>query len=196
MPSDHYDFFSRARNPQSFSRRAAYVSRQACRLFGWPWRLAGRGRLHAGYLSVYGKWRRQPAWRFSHEQGDGADHCRRHAGGRRLARCSRRGSSFWRQHDDTTFAIARALSRSWQPGDEIVLSELDHRANVDPWLTAALDRGALVRWIKANPQTLTLELAELAGIAHSGGWIRAGIAPYNTEEEIWRLIKGVQQLMR
>lgn len=95
-----------------------------------------------------------------------------------------------------TFAIARALSRSWQPGDEIVLSELDHRANVDPWLTAALDRGALVRWIKANPQTLTLELAELAGIAHSGGWIRAGIAPYNTEEEIWRLIKGVQQLMR
>ncbi|MGG1510898.1 aminotransferase class V-fold PLP-dependent enzyme [Brevibacillus agri] len=39
-------------------------------------------------------------------------------------------------------------------------------------------------------------LAELAGIAHSGGWIRAGIARYNTEEEIWRLIKGVQQLMR
>nr|WP_302053641.1 cysteine desulfurase-like protein [Brevibacillus parabrevis] len=59
------------------------------------------------------------------------------------------------------FAIARALSRFWQPGDEIILSELDHRANVDPWLTAALDRGVLVRWLKADPETLTLATEEL-----------------------------------
>lgn len=62
------------------------------------------------------------------------------------------------------FSIARALSRSWQQGDEIVLSELDHRANVDPWLTAAQDRGVTVRWIKVNPQTLVLDLEELDAI--------------------------------
>lgn len=60
-----------------------------------------------------------------------------------------------------TFAIARALSRHWQEGDEIVVSELDHRANVDPWLVVAADRGMTVRWLKVDPHTLTLQLDEL-----------------------------------
>ncbi|WP_400163628.1 cysteine desulfurase-like protein [Brevibacillus sp. TJ4] len=59
------------------------------------------------------------------------------------------------------FAVARALGRNWQPGDELVVSELDHRANVDPWLTIAADRGMTVRWIKVNPATLTLDLDDL-----------------------------------
>lgn len=62
------------------------------------------------------------------------------------------------------FAIARALGREWQPGDELVVSELDHRANVDPWLTLAADRGMTVCWIKANPTTFSLELDELDSI--------------------------------
>jgi cysteine desulfurase family protein (TIGR01976 family) len=58
-------------------------------------------------------------------------------------------------------AISRALARTWQPGDEIVVTELDHRANVDPWLHAAHDKGATVRWLTVNPETLTLELDRL-----------------------------------
>ena len=56
-----------------------------------------------------------------------------------------------------TFALSRALSRTWDSDAEIVVTEIDHRANVDPWLLAAAERGARVRWIRVNPETLTLE---------------------------------------
>ncbi|CAM3222260.1 cysteine desulfurase-like protein [Brevibacillus invocatus] len=66
-----------------------------------------------------------------------------------------------------TFAIARALGRNWGEGDEIVVSELDHRANVDPWLTIAADRGMTVRWLRVNPETLTIEVDEIDSIITS-----------------------------
>ena len=56
-----------------------------------------------------------------------------------------------------TFAISRSLARTWDEDSEIVVTELDHRANVDPWLLAAAERGATVRWVRVNPETLTLE---------------------------------------
>jgi cysteine desulfurase family protein (TIGR01976 family) len=59
------------------------------------------------------------------------------------------------------FALSRALSRDWAAGDEIVVTELDHRANVDPWLTIADDKGVSVRWIKLDPQKLILNLEKL-----------------------------------
>jgi cysteine desulfurase family protein (TIGR01976 family) len=62
------------------------------------------------------------------------------------------------------FAIARSLGRTWKPGDEIVVTEMDHRANVDSWIGAAEDRGVTVRWIKVDPNTLTLDLRELDAI--------------------------------
>ena len=40
-----------------------------------------------------------------------------------------------------TFAISRALADTWDEDSEIVVTELDHRANVDPWLIAAAERG-------------------------------------------------------
>ena len=56
-----------------------------------------------------------------------------------------------------TFAISRALARTWDQSSEIVVTELDHRANVDPWLLAAAERETGVRWIRVNPETLTLD---------------------------------------
>ncbi len=56
-----------------------------------------------------------------------------------------------------TFAISRALARTWDAGSEIVVTELDHRANVDPWLLAAAERGAKVRWMEVDTETLTLD---------------------------------------
>lgn len=63
----------------------------------------------------------------------------------------------------TTLAlsIARALGKKWGKGDEIVVTEIDHRANVDPWLTMAEDCGLTVRWIKVDPERLTLQLDDL-----------------------------------
>lgn len=52
-----------------------------------------------------------------------------------------------------TLAASRAISAAWQPGDEIVLTRLDHDANVAPWLLAARDRDVTVRWLDFDPAT-------------------------------------------
>src|SRR5919112_2579987 len=56
-----------------------------------------------------------------------------------------------------TFSISRALAREWDETAEIVVTDLDHRANVDPWVIAARERGAKVRWVRVDPETLTLD---------------------------------------
>ncbi|HET7478970.1 MAG TPA: aminotransferase class V-fold PLP-dependent enzyme, partial [Rubrobacteraceae bacterium] len=60
-----------------------------------------------------------------------------------------------------TFAVSRALARGWDERSEIVLTELDHRANVDPWLLAADEKGAKTRWLPVDSETLTLDLSNL-----------------------------------
>jgi cysteine desulfurase family protein (TIGR01976 family) len=52
-----------------------------------------------------------------------------------------------------TFHIADALSRGWSPGDEVVVTSLDHDANIRPWAIAAERAGATVRWAEFDPQT-------------------------------------------
>jgi len=52
-----------------------------------------------------------------------------------------------------TLAVSRALAATWREGDEIVLTRLDHDANVAPWLLAARDRGVTVRWLDFDPET-------------------------------------------
>jgi cysteine desulfurase family protein (TIGR01976 family) len=49
-----------------------------------------------------------------------------------------------------TYLVARTLSRGWGPGDEIVVSRLDHDANVRPWVQAAEAVGAAVRWAEVD----------------------------------------------
>jgi cysteine desulfurase family protein (TIGR01976 family) len=49
-----------------------------------------------------------------------------------------------------TFHLSRALGRRWGPGDEIVVTELDHHANVDPWRALVKDRGLTVRAVKVD----------------------------------------------
>jgi cysteine desulfurase family protein (TIGR01976 family) len=63
-----------------------------------------------------------------------------------------------------TFALSRALARDWQAGDEIVLSSLDHDANISPWLLAARDRDVTVRWIELDIESGTLRLDTLHGL--------------------------------
>jgi cysteine desulfurase family protein (TIGR01976 family) len=60
-----------------------------------------------------------------------------------------------------TFAISCSLAREWDEDSEIVVTELDHRANVDPWLIAAREKGAKVRWVRVDPETLTLDQESL-----------------------------------
>ncbi|MDN3428325.1 cysteine desulfurase-like protein [Microbacterium sp. APC 3898] len=60
-----------------------------------------------------------------------------------------------------TIAIANALGKKFKAGDEIVVTEMDHRANVDPWIMMAEDRGLTVRWVKVDTETKTLDLTDL-----------------------------------
>jgi cysteine desulfurase family protein (TIGR01976 family) len=63
-----------------------------------------------------------------------------------------------------TFHVARALARQWNPGDEIVVTELDHHANVDPWRHAARDRGLTVKAVRLQPDSAELDWDHFAAI--------------------------------
>jgi cysteine desulfurase family protein (TIGR01976 family) len=60
-----------------------------------------------------------------------------------------------------TFHLSRSLGREWGPGDEVIVSELDHQANVAPWRRMAEDRGMTVRVVPFSPETFTLDLDAL-----------------------------------
>jgi cysteine desulfurase family protein (TIGR01976 family) len=60
-----------------------------------------------------------------------------------------------------TFHVARALGRRWGPGDEIIVTELDHHANVAPWQALAPERGVTVRTARMVPQTGELDWIDL-----------------------------------
>ncbi len=60
-----------------------------------------------------------------------------------------------------TFAVSRAIGRTIGPGDEVVVTRLDHDANVAPWLRMAEDRGATVRWVPITEEcTLDMDVLE------------------------------------
>src|SRR5918993_258615 len=61
-----------------------------------------------------------------------------------------------------TFHVARALGRRWGPGDEIVVTELDHHANVAPWRWLERERGVTVRTVAMRPDSGTLDWDDLA----------------------------------
>jgi cysteine desulfurase family protein (TIGR01976 family) len=63
------------------------------------------------------------------------------------------GVVFGRSTTQLTYDLSRALSAGWGPGDEVVVTRLDHDANVRPWVQAALARGATVRWAEFDPAT-------------------------------------------
>ncbi|HEY3214582.1 MAG TPA: aminotransferase class V-fold PLP-dependent enzyme, partial [Actinomycetota bacterium] len=57
------------------------------------------------------------------------------------------------------FAISRSVGRTLAPGDEVVVTRLDHDANVRPWVLAAEDAGATVRWVDVREDDATLDPA-------------------------------------
>jgi cysteine desulfurase family protein (TIGR01976 family) len=60
-----------------------------------------------------------------------------------------------------TFMLSRAVGRLLGPGDDVVVTRLDHDANVTPWVLMAEDAGAAVRWVDVDPTDCTLDMASL-----------------------------------
>ncbi|MFL6098722.1 MAG: cysteine desulfurase-like protein [Actinomycetales bacterium] len=67
-----------------------------------------------------------------------------------------RGVVFGRSMTQLTYDVSRTLAKAWGPGDEVVVSRLDHDANVRPWVQAAEAVGATVRWAEFDLATTEL----------------------------------------
>jgi cysteine desulfurase family protein (TIGR01976 family) len=68
-----------------------------------------------------------------------------------------RGVVFGRSMTQLTMDVARTMATRWGPGDEVVVTRLDHDANIRPWVIAAERAGATVRWLDLDPATGELE---------------------------------------
>ena len=72
--------------------------------------------------------------------------------------------AFGQNMTSLTFSVTRALGRKFFANDEILLSRLDHDANVAPWLLLARDKGLTVRWLDFNPEDGRLEIETLPNL--------------------------------
>lgn len=63
-----------------------------------------------------------------------------------------------------TFHLARTLGRTWRAGDEVIVTEVDHHANVDPWRALERDFGVVVRTAAMVPETGQLDLEHLVSL--------------------------------
>ena len=70
-----------------------------------------------------------------------------------LLGCDPAGVVFSRSMTEATFMVARTLANDWGPGDRVVVTDLDHDANVRPWVTYAEKAGAEVAWARLDPTT-------------------------------------------
>ena len=66
-----------------------------------------------------------------------------------------------------TFHLSRALGKNWGPGDEIVVTELDHHANIDPWQRLERERGVTVQTVKLIPETGQLDWKEFESLVNA-----------------------------
>jgi cysteine desulfurase family protein (TIGR01976 family) len=72
-----------------------------------------------------------------------------------------RGIIYGRSATQITYDFSRNLAKTWGPGDEVVVSRLDHDANVRPWVQAAERAGATLRWLELDTATSELDAASI-----------------------------------
>ncbi len=75
-----------------------------------------------------------------------------------------RGIVFGRSMTQLTYDFSRTLAKTWAPGDEVVVTRLDHDANVRPWVQAATAAKATIRWADFDPDTGELTAADIAAV--------------------------------
>ena len=63
-----------------------------------------------------------------------------------------------------TFHLSRSICRDFQPGDEIIVSRVEHEGNIGPWLEIAKDKGLNIRWVDFDRETWLIEPENLAAV--------------------------------
>jgi cysteine desulfurase family protein (TIGR01976 family) len=81
-----------------------------------------------------------------------------------LLGCVPGGVVFGRSMTALTFEMSRTLSSTWRTGDEVVVTRLDHDANIRPWVIAAERVGATVRWVDFDKETAELPVDDVASV--------------------------------
>ncbi|MBV1849399.1 cysteine desulfurase-like protein [Catellatospora tritici] len=76
------------------------------------------------------------------------------------------GVIFGNSATSLTYLMARTLAATWQPGDEVVVSRLDHDSNVRPWVQVAAEAGVTVRWADFDPATGELPTGQYADLVN------------------------------
>jgi len=100
-----------------------------------------------------------------------------------------------------TLGLARALARTWKPGDEVIVTRLDHDANITPWVLAARDAGATVRHLRFRADDCTLDLDHLRELLGprtrlvAAGCASNAVGTVNPVEEITRLAHAAGALV-
>jgi cysteine desulfurase family protein (TIGR01976 family) len=96
-----------------------------------------------------------------------------------------------------TFHVSRSIGALLEPGDEIVVTSLDHQANVDPWLAMAADHGVTVRVVDIREDDVTLDLSSLDAVLGprtrlvAFGWASNAVGTINPVAEIVRRAHAV-----
>jgi cysteine desulfurase family protein (TIGR01976 family) len=91
-----------------------------------------------------------------------------------------------------TLHIARSITAALRPGDELVVTALDHEANVGPWRTAAADRGLTVRTVDIRTEDVTLDIEAFDALLHGRprlvafGWASNAVGTVNPVAELVR----------
>ena len=100
-----------------------------------------------------------------------------------------------------TFHLARALGRTWSAGDEVIITELDHHANVAPWRALEIDRGVEIRSAKLNCEGGQLDYDDLASLVTprtkliAAGGASNAIGTINDLARIARIAKDANALL-
>ncbi len=85
-----------------------------------------------------------------------------HRAGELFVNAPHAGEVFFGQSMTTlTFGLSRTICADFPPGDEIILTRMDHDANIAPWLMAAEDRGLVVRWLDFSEESFEFDLDDL-----------------------------------
>jgi cysteine desulfurase family protein (TIGR01976 family) len=100
-----------------------------------------------------------------------------------------------------TLHISRSIARTWNQGDEIVVTRLDHDANITPWVLAAKDRGVKVHWVDFDPEEGTLDMGSMARALETHprlvalGYASNALGTINPIKEIIHMAKAVGSMV-
>ena len=81
-----------------------------------------------------------------------------------LLNCDPRGVIYGRSWTQLTYDMSRNLAKSWGPGDEIIVTRIDHDSNIRPWIQAAESRGATVKWAEFDVNTAELPVEAITSL--------------------------------